>query len=112
MFVPTAAEAKGGNETVQGILSLYGSDVHVLFDTGSTHSFIAPHVLHLVPIISCSLPYVLSVTTPGGTMLLGDTVVRDCQIVVHNRVLKGDLVVLAIQDFDLLLGMDWLYMPG
>jgi len=41
-------------------------------------------------------------------MLLGDAVMRDCEIVVHDQVLPGNLVVLAIQDFDLLLGMDWL----
>ena len=91
---------------MQGILSLYGSDVHVLYDIGSTHSFIAPHVLHLVLIISYPLPYVLSITTPGGYMLLGEAAVRDCEIVVNNRVLPGDVVVLAIQNFDLLLGMD------
>ncbi|XP_052185210.1 uncharacterized protein LOC127796845 [Diospyros lotus] len=34
--------------------------------------------------------------------------VPECEIIVHDRVMPGDLVVLAIQDFDLLLGMDWL----
>ena len=91
---------------MQGILSLYGSDVRVLFDTGSTHSFITSHVLHLVLVVSCSLPYILSITTLGGSILLRDAVVRDCEIVVHDQVIPGDLVVLAIQDFDLLLSMD------
>ena len=83
VFALTAAEAEGGNETVQGILSLYGSNICVLFDTCSTHSFITPHVLHLVPVVSCSLPYILSITTSSGSMLLGDVVVRNCEIVVH-----------------------------
>ncbi|XP_052177586.1 uncharacterized protein LOC127791649 [Diospyros lotus] len=108
MFALLAVEAEGGNEIVQGILSLYGSDVRALFDTSSTHSFIAPCVLHLVPSASSHLSYILSVTTPSGSMLLGREVVSDCEIIVHDRVMPGDLVVLAIQDFDLLLGMDWL----
>ena len=41
-------------------------------------------------------------------MLLGSEVVPNCEIIVHDRVMPGDLVVLTIQDFDLLLGMDWL----
>ena len=41
-------------------------------------------------------------------MLLGSEMVLDCEIVVHDKVMPGDLVVLVIQDFDLLLGMDWL----
>lgn len=51
----TATKVEGGNETVQGILSLYGSDIRALFDIGSTHSFIAPGVLHFVPIASSHL---------------------------------------------------------
>ncbi|XP_052204003.1 uncharacterized protein LOC127809279 [Diospyros lotus] len=93
VFKLTTAEAKRGNETVQG----------------STHSFIASHVLHLVPIVSFPLSFVLSITTPSSSMLLGDVVMKDREIVVHDRVLLGDFVVLAIQDFDLLLGMDWLF---
>ena len=44
--------------------------------------------------------------TPGGSMLFGSEVVPDCEIVVHDKVMPSDLVVLAIQNFDLLLGMD------
>jgi len=96
VFAVTTTEAEGGNETIQGILSLYGSDVHALFDTGSMHSFVAPRVLHLVPIASSHLLYILSVTTPGGIMLLESEVMPDCEIVIHDRVMPGDFVVLAI----------------
>ena len=48
---------------MQGILTLYDHDVHVLFDTGSMHSIIASHVTHYVPILEvhyhtiCFLPH-------------------------------------------------------
>lgn len=41
-------------------------------------------------------------------MLVRREIMPGCEIVVHDRVMLSDLVVLAIQDFDLLLGMDWL----
>ena len=108
VFATSAAEAAECSDTVQGTLSFYGSDVHVLFDTGSTHSFIAPHVLLRIPVVCSPLPYDLSITTPGGVVMLGNEIVRDCEIGVHDQVFLGDLIVLAIQDFDVLLGMNWL----
>ncbi|XP_052206788.1 uncharacterized protein LOC127811118 [Diospyros lotus] len=44
----------------------------------------------------------------GNETVQGREVVLDCEIVVCERVMPGDLVVLAIQNFDLLLGMNWL----
>ena len=76
------------------------------FDIGSTHSFITPHVMHYVPIPLTPLSYYFSITMPSGTILLGSKVVGECEIGVHDQVLLGDLVVLAIKDFDLILGMD------
>ncbi|XP_052187829.1 uncharacterized protein LOC127798353 [Diospyros lotus] len=104
-FTVTAAE---GSDTVQGILSLHGHDVRALFDISSTHSFIVPHLLHKIPISYNPLPYDLSVSTSGGTVLIGSEMVRDCEIGIHDQVFLGDLIVLAIQDFNLLLGKDWL----
>lgn len=34
---------------------------------------------------------------------------RDCKIRVHDKVLPENLIVLNIKDFDLILGMDWLF---
>ncbi|XP_052210449.1 uncharacterized protein LOC127813488 [Diospyros lotus] len=108
VFALTTAEAEQGKDTVQGILSLYDIDVCVLFDTGSTHSFVAPRVVCHIPISSTLLPYYLIVTTPGDTKMVGSEVYRDCKIIVHDKEFPGNLVVLDIKDFDLILGMDWL----
>ncbi|XP_052197351.1 uncharacterized protein LOC127804519 [Diospyros lotus] len=108
VFALTTAEAEQGKDTVQGILSLYDIDVCVLFDTGSTHSFVAPRVVCHIPISSTLLPYYLIVTTLGDTKMVGSEVYRDCKIMVHDKEFPGNLVVLDIKDFDLILGMDWL----
>ncbi|XP_052181900.1 uncharacterized protein LOC127794693 [Diospyros lotus] len=108
VFALTTTEAEQGKDTVQGILSLYDIDVCVLFDTGSTHSFVTPRVVCHIPISSTLLPYYLIVTTPGDTKMVGSEVYRDCKIMVHDKEFPGNLVVLDIKDFDLILGMDWL----
>ncbi|XP_052191886.1 uncharacterized protein LOC127801065 [Diospyros lotus] len=108
VFTLTQVEAKKGNDNIQGILTLYEIDVHALFDTGSTNSFITPRVACHIPVLKVSLSYYLIVTTPRNTELVGSEICRDCKIKVHDRELPGDLVVLDIKDFDLILGMDWL----
>ena len=93
---------------MQGILSLYGIDVRVLFDMGSTHSFIAPRIVCHIPFSSTLLPYCLIVSTPGGVELVGSEFYKDCKIMVHDQELPRDLIILDIHDFDLILGVDWL----
>ncbi|XP_052197353.1 uncharacterized protein LOC127804521 [Diospyros lotus] len=108
VFALTAAEAEKGTNTIQGILSLYNHDVRALFDTRSSHSFIALHAASHVPHPRIVLPFHLIVSTPGGNQLWGREVLFNCEIEVHDRKLPGDLVILDLRDFDLILGMDWL----
>lgn len=69
---------------MQGILSFYDSNVRVLFDTGSTHSFIAPQVVSHLPLLVCQLPFQLVVTTPGGVVFRSHEVVHDCALMIDD----------------------------
>ncbi|KAA0037241.1 ty3-gypsy retrotransposon protein [Cucumis melo var. makuwa] len=51
---------------------------------------------------------VLSVSTPFGEVLLSKEKIKACQIEIANQMLDVTLLVLDMQDFDLILGMDWL----
>jgi len=96
------ADAEEGNEIIQGIISLYGVDLRVLFDTDSTNSFIASHVICRVPLPRTILPYYLVLSTPGDVVLMGSEVLQNYEI----KVCSANLMVLGIKDFDLILGMD------
>ena len=85
MFALTVAEVEKGSGTIQGILSFYNHDVRVLFDTGSTHSFISLHAVCYVPHSWVSLPFHLVVSIPGSDELWGNNVLLDCEIKVHDR---------------------------
>ncbi|XP_071918838.1 uncharacterized protein [Coffea arabica] len=55
------------------------------------------------------LPYDLEVRTPtGNQVLLVNEVYRNCDIWVGERKLVVDLISLAINGYDVILGMDWL----
>ncbi|KAA0037485.1 ty3-gypsy retrotransposon protein [Cucumis melo var. makuwa] len=63
-----------------------------------------PHVrLEVEP-----LSGVLSVSTPFGEVMLSKEKIRACQIEIANQMLDVTLLVLDMQDFDVILGMDWL----
>ncbi|GAV67453.1 RVP_2 domain-containing protein [Cephalotus follicularis] len=98
--VPESTTIVGGTIHISGILA------HVLIDPGLTHSFIASEFARNLHGVTSRLPYVLEVSTPAGTCLLSDTVMKDCEIVVDGIELSADLIVLPIRDFDVILGMD------
>jgi len=104
----TVAKVEKENDIVQGILSLYDINVCVLFDTGSTHSFVALRIVCYIPFSGTLLPHYLIMSTLGGVELVGSEVYRNYKIMVHDKELPGDLIILDIYDFDLILGMDWL----
>jgi len=80
----------------------------LLFDVGAMHSFINPTTAKQM---ACSVEEMymhLCVSTPIGSIYQTDLVVWNCTITIHERVFLADLVVLGIQGYDMISGMDWL----
>ncbi|XP_028106501.1 uncharacterized protein LOC114305596 [Camellia sinensis] len=74
-------EEEADPSVIEGNLVLYNSWVHVLFDTGASHSFISFACVKLLELVCEPLATALSVMSP----------------------MEG-----CVQDFDIILGMDWL----
>ena len=51
----------------------------------------------------------MRVSFPSGDPLFSDRVVRDSRILIGGQEFPADLVALDMRDFDVVLGMDWLY---
>ena len=49
-----------------------------------------------------------NVIIPSGDSKQTNHVLRDCAIPIENRELYVDLIVLSMNDYDMILGMDWL----
>ncbi|KAL0546152.1 hypothetical protein IC582_016058 [Cucumis melo] len=108
VFATNKTEAERAGTVVTGTLLVLGHYALVLFDSGSSHSFISSaFVLHarleLEP-----LHHVLSVSTPFGECMLSKEKVKACQIEIAGHVIEVTLLVLDMLDFDVILGMDWL----
>ncbi|KAL0549580.1 hypothetical protein IC582_014065 [Cucumis melo] len=108
VFATNKTEAEKVGTVVTGTLPVLGHYALVLFDSGSSHSFISSaFVLHARLEVE-PLHHVLSVSTPSGECMLSKEKVKACQVEIAGHVIEVTLIVLDMLDFDVILGMDWL----
>ncbi|KAA0061189.1 ty3-gypsy retrotransposon protein [Cucumis melo var. makuwa] len=108
VFATNKIEAERADTFVTGTLPVLGHYALVLFDSGSSHSFISStFVLHAHLEVE-PLHHVLSVSTPSEECMLSKEKVKGCQIEITGHVIEVTLLVLDMLDFDVILGMDWL----
>ena len=80
----------------------------VLFDYGASHSFISTLCVKYLGLEVETLEKPLHVTSPLGTRVKIDQICRDCMLEILGILLKVDLRVMDISEFDVILSMDWL----
>ena len=89
-------------------MTVFGSPTHVLFDSGSSKSFVnTSFTLHADRELS-PLIHKLVVVTPLGEQIIHTSIFRGCEILIESVVLKANLIPLDMWDLDVILGMDWL----
>jgi len=93
---------------VSGMFPVNTFPTKVLFDAGATHSFINCAIAKQIVCAVEDLNVHLCVSTLVGSVYQTDRVVQNCSIMIQNREFFADLVVLDIQGYDVILGMDWL----
>ena len=103
-----ASEDQDSHEVISGIFSLYDIEMHALIDPGSTHSYVCiEHVFDKIPVVE-QLAYDMHVTSPLGDSISVNSVYINYPIVIQGREFLADLIPLPFQEFDLIMGMDWL----
>ena len=108
VFAVTQHEADVALEVMTGTIHVFDIDAYVLIDLGATHSFISAKFIAQVNIeiqpIYCSMV----VSLPTGDSLIAYRVYMGCRVIIEAHEFMANLVLLDIQDFDVILGMDWL----
>jgi hypothetical protein len=108
VFALTQQDAETSPSVVSGTLVITNQHAQVLFDSGSTHSFISHSFARRLNMIPKTLDFKLSIDTPSGHVLCTDKVYKSCDVLVSGRELEENLVLLDMYEFDVILGMDWL----
>ena len=91
-----------------GTLDLLNVQVHTLFDSGATHSFISETLVKRLNLPSSQLDYVLEVSNPLGNVSNVECCYKSCPVRIMGRTLPADLIPLPMKGIDIILGMDWL----
>ena len=97
---------------VIGQISSAGSLFTALIDSGATHSFVAARVIDQLCRPSILYARGFQTLLPTGELVVSRRWVRALPVVIDGRELFVDLVELDMDDFDIILGMDWLTRYG
>ncbi|KAL5539165.1 hypothetical protein UlMin_046037 [Ulmus minor] len=101
------AEA-GISNVVTGQLYVANLTTYALFDSGATHSFISTMHANQLDRRKDIIPQTFRTSLPSGEVLLSVYWLRAVPIILSERELYVDLIVLDMYDYDVILGMDFL----
>jgi len=101
-------EDEDPHTVIPGTLLLNVVPITVLFDAGATHSFVNPVIAARMACDFEDLDVQLYITTSVGTVYQAERVARNCTIVILGKLFLGNLILLGIRGYDVILGMDWL----
>ena len=104
----THRDAQATSDVVTGTLRIHTLFPRVLIDPGSTHFFVSVSFAGLLGLPIASMDFDLIVATPVGDFVMAGRMLRNCIVMIGYREMPVNLVLLDLQDFDIILGMDWL----
>ncbi|XP_070003448.1 uncharacterized protein [Nicotiana sylvestris] len=90
------------------IQSSSSGDASVLFDPGSTYSYVSSLFAHFLDIHCEPLGTPVHVSTPVGDSVVVDRIYRSCMVTFYGFKTRADLLLLDMTDFEVILDMDWL----
>jgi len=104
----TQEDVRAASDVVAGMLQMNEYQMHVLFDSGATHSFIANKSVTKLSKETKRVEKGFIIGTPLGETVKTNVVFEGVGININRCELKADLIPLELSDFDIILGMNWL----
>jgi hypothetical protein len=96
-----------GAPVMLGTFSIRGKPIRVLFDSGTTHSFMNAKTLSKVGLNSCNTRDSFTIKTAGGN-ISSELVTRGVLLELGSKAIDTDLIILGLEGMDFILGMDWM----
>ncbi|KAL5548997.1 hypothetical protein UlMin_004228 [Ulmus minor] len=113
LYAYTKGDAEaGGSKVVTGQLPVVNEIARVLFDSGATHSFISAMFVNCLDRQVECIGQAFRMVLPSGDIMLSSYWLRAVPVVISERELCADLVMLDMTDYDVILGMDFLSKYG
>ncbi|XP_070054993.1 uncharacterized protein [Nicotiana tomentosiformis] len=105
---PAKQDAVASDDVITCIISIFGRDASVLFDPGSTYSYVSYLFAHFLVIPYEPLGTLVYVSTPVGDSVVVDRIYRSCVVTLCGYETRADLLLLDMNNFEVILGMNWL----
>jgi hypothetical protein len=83
--------------------------VAILIDSGASHCYIDPKIVDILHLDKSKLGKAILVQLSTGTKRRIHDMVRSCSISINGVNTSIDLNIIALESYDILIGMDWLY---
>ncbi|KAI3827455.1 hypothetical protein L1987_01530 [Smallanthus sonchifolius] len=107
-FHISVEEAKNNSEVVSGTFKINSLPALVLFDSGASRSFVSLKIVKHSSFVSSKLDEPLEIEAANDKSFLVFDIFRDCKLRAGGETFFIDLIPMAMGDFDVIVGMDWL----
>jgi hypothetical protein len=103
----TLADLLEGAPVMSGTFSIHNKPAAILFDFGASHSFISAKFGAKVGLDFYHTKGSYMISTPGGK-IASNQIIRHVSIKLGSITIKTNLILLALEGMDIILGMDWM----
>ncbi|KAA3461825.1 DNA/RNA polymerases superfamily protein [Gossypium australe] len=101
-------EEASSPDVITGTFTLYDTSVIALIDPGSMHSYICMKLVFSQTLPVESTEFTIKVSNPLGKSVLVNKVCKNCPLMFQDICFPADLMLLPFDEFDIILGMDWM----
>ncbi|XP_028123694.1 uncharacterized protein LOC114320829 [Camellia sinensis] len=108
VFALVLGDVQNAATVVSGTFIVHGHSAHVLFDSGSTHSFVSKLFAPNLDKTKENLSYMLCVSSPLEDSMICTSIYLACELQLGDIRVYANLLPLDMTYFDVILGMDWL----
>ena len=91
---------------MMGTFSIHNKSTVILFDSGASHSFISAKFGAKMGFNFCHTKGSYLISTPGGKVA-SNQITRGVPIKIGSKINDTDLIILALEGMDIILGMNW-----
>ncbi|XP_070035584.1 uncharacterized protein [Nicotiana tomentosiformis] len=105
---PAIPDVVASDAMITGIISICGRDASILFDPGSTYSYVSSLFSHFMGVPREPLGDPVYVSTPVSDSVVVDRIYWSYIVTYCGYETRADLLLLDMTDFEVVLGMDWL----
>jgi len=105
------ADLPEGAPVMMGTFSVHHKPVVILFNSSASHSFISAKFGTKAGLDFCHTQGSYMISTPGGR-IASNQIIRHVPIKLGSKIFKTDLILLALEGMDIILGMDWMSRHG